>query len=94
MALRSAQFWGAVVAVSAALAVVAGYLAGGPRAVWIVAAVETVLVMAHVGRKFRAKAHPGPVGEGPGAAHCERCRRAQERLELRASSAGRAVRDQ
>ncbi|MEV6211092.1 hypothetical protein [Kitasatospora sp. NPDC051914] len=91
---RSAQFWGAVVAVSAALAVITAYLVGGPRAVWTVAAVETLLVMVWVARRFRAKAHPRPVGEGPGAAHCERCRRAQERLEMRAASAGRAVRDQ
>lgn len=91
--LRSAQFWGGVVAVAAGLAVVAGYLTGGPRLVWVVAATETVLVMAYVGWRFRGRVHPGAGGHGPGAAPCERCRRAQERLELRTSGA-RAVRHQ
>jgi hypothetical protein len=84
MASRDAQFWGGVVVVLAALAVVAGYLLGGPRAVWTVAAGETLLVMAYVARRFQAKAHVRAAGEGPDAGHCERCRRARERLEVRA----------
>ncbi|GAA2751048.1 MULTISPECIES: hypothetical protein [Kitasatospora] len=81
MELSGAQFWGAVTAVTAALAVVAGYLLGGPRMVWAVSAVEVLVLMAYVGWKFRAKAHVRTAGEGPDAAHCERCRRARERLD-------------
>ncbi|WP_405011806.1 hypothetical protein [Kitasatospora sp. NBC_01539] len=96
MALRHARFWGGVVAVSAALAVIAGYLAGGTRLVWIVSAVETLLVMAYVAWRFRGKARRRPApGRGAGAAaHCERCRRAQERLDARGVSGGGAVRHQ
>ncbi|GAA0680851.1 hypothetical protein GCM10010193_38180 [Kitasatospora atroaurantiaca] len=86
--------WGTVAAVSAALAVVAGYLLDGARLVWAVAAVEVILVMAHVAWRFRSKAHVRTIGEGPDAAHCERCRRAQERLEMRSGSVGDAVRNQ
>ncbi|WP_345698753.1 hypothetical protein [Kitasatospora terrestris] len=75
------QFWGGVAAVAAALAVVAGYLLGGPRAVWAVSAVEVLAVMAYVGRRFSSRAHVRRAGDGPDAAHCERCRRARERLD-------------
>ncbi|MFD9126886.1 hypothetical protein [Kitasatospora sp. NPDC059571] len=84
MASRDVQVWSGVVAVAAALAVVAGYLLGGPRAVWTVSAAETLLVMGHVARRFRAKAHMRTAGEGPDADHCDRCRRARERLDARA----------
>ncbi|MER8182895.1 hypothetical protein [Kitasatospora sp. NPDC094015] len=93
MAIRRTQFWGTVLAVVAGLAVVVGYLLGGARLVWGVSAVEVLLVMAHVAVRFRAKARVRTAGEGPEAAHCERCRRARERLDARVS-AGRAVRDQ
>ncbi len=77
----------ALVATSAALAVVTAYLVDGPALVWAVAGVEVLLVMAHVARRFRAKAHTRSAGEGPAAAHCERCRRARERLEQRSRAA-------
>ncbi|MEU9132300.1 hypothetical protein AB0D08_30025 [Kitasatospora sp. NPDC048540] len=93
MANRDVQFWGGLLALVAALAVVAGYLLGGPRLVWAVSAIEVLLVMGHVAVRFRAKAHLRTAGDGPDAAHCERCRRARERLDARVS-AGRGVRDQ
>ncbi|WP_354642115.1 hypothetical protein [Kitasatospora camelliae] len=82
MAFRNAGFWGSVAAVSAAAAVVVGYLLGGARVVWAVSAVEVVLVMAYVARRFRPRLHP-PASDGGGTDHCERCRRARERLEVR-----------
>ncbi|MFJ1709011.1 hypothetical protein [Kitasatospora sp. NPDC088346] len=93
MAIRRTQFWGTVLALAAALAVVVGYLLGGPRTVWLVSAAEVLLVMVHVAVRFRARAHVRTAGEGPEAAHCERCRRARERLDARVSAGG-AVRDQ
>ena len=86
--LHRVQVGTAVAGVSAALAVVAAYLVGGSRLVCAVAAVEVLLVMAHVARRFRAKARARSAAEGPAAAHCERCRRAREQLEARAASAG------
>lgn len=77
----TSQLWGAVVAVSAALAVVAGYLLGGPQLVGAIAAVEVLLVMACVAWRFRDRAHLPTTNGGPDAAHCERCRRARERLD-------------
>ncbi|GAA2149705.1 hypothetical protein GCM10009760_43160 [Kitasatospora kazusensis] len=78
----------AAAGMSAALAVVAAYLIDGSGLVWAVASVEVLLVMAHVARRFRAKAHVRAAGEGAAAAHCERCRRTRERLEARAGSTG------
>ncbi|MDH6123138.1 hypothetical protein [Kitasatospora sp. GP82] len=83
MAVRSAQLWGAVAGMSAALAVVVGYLIDGERMVWAVAAAETLVFMAWVGRRFRGKVVGRAVAHGPDAAHCERCRRARARLEHR-----------
>ncbi|WP_146259287.1 hypothetical protein [Streptomyces tateyamensis] len=76
---RDLQFWGTVVVVAAALAVVAAYLADGAPLVWAVASVEAVLVMIHVGRRFRPAGH-GYYGHDsrPDSAHCDRCRRARE----------------
>lgn len=91
---RRVQVWNSVAGVSAALAVVVAYLVDGAALVLVVAAVEVLLVMAHVARRFRVKAHVRKAGDGPEAAHCERCRRAQERLDARPGSAGRAVRNQ
>jgi len=93
MELGGSQFWGGVAGVVAAVAVVAGYLLGGPRVVWAVSAVEVLAVMGHVARRFRARAHVRRAGEGPDGAHCERCRRARERLDAKSVSAGRGVRD-
>ncbi|WP_156178596.1 hypothetical protein [Saccharothrix sp. ST-888] len=83
MAIRYGQLWGAVAGVSAALAVVAGYLLGGERMVWAVAAAETLVFMGWVGRRFRSRALTGPAVHGANAAHCERCRRARARLDHR-----------
>ncbi|AUG79435.1 hypothetical protein CFP65_4709 [Kitasatospora sp. MMS16-BH015] len=79
-AVHDAQFWASVAGLTAALAVVAAYLAGGPRMVWVVAAVEVLLVMAHVAHRFKGRARPGTVGRDREAAHCERCRRTKEQL--------------
>ncbi|MFE1318864.1 hypothetical protein [Kitasatospora phosalacinea] len=84
MEYGAARFWSGVVGVLAALAVIAGYLAGGARLVWVVSAVEVLAVMAWVGHRFRGRVHRRTAGEGPDAAHCERCRRARERLEAKA----------
>ncbi|MFF2819141.1 hypothetical protein ACFVT9_26890 [Kitasatospora cineracea] len=84
MEYGAARFWSGVVGVLAALAVIAGYLAGGARMVWGVSAVEVLAVMAWVGYRFRGRAHQRAAGEGPDAAHCERCRRTRERLEAKA----------
>ncbi|MGK4582755.1 hypothetical protein [Kitasatospora sp. HPMI-4] len=78
---RDGQLWGAVAGVSAALAVVAGYLVGGERMVWAVAAAETLVFMGWVARRFRSKVLTRPAVHGPGAAHCERCARARARLD-------------
>ncbi|MGF1430551.1 hypothetical protein [Kitasatospora sp. LaBMicrA B282] len=79
---RDLQFWGTVAVVGAALAVVAAYLADGAPLVWAVASVEALLVMVHVGRRFRHAGHAAqvtaPTDERPDAAHCERCRRVRE----------------
>ncbi|WP_441250476.1 hypothetical protein [Kitasatospora sp. McL0602] len=91
---HDAQFWASAAGVTAALAVVAAYLAGGPRYVWAVATVEVLLVMAHVGRRFRVRAHVRTPARGHDAVHCERCRRTLERLDGQAGSAGRAVGDE
>ncbi|MER5635898.1 hypothetical protein ABT095_02945 [Kitasatospora sp. NPDC002227] len=80
-AAHDAQFWASVAGLTAALAVVAAYLAGGPRLVWAVAAVEVVLVMAHVAHRFRGRAQLGAVPHTREAAHCERCLRTKERLD-------------
>ncbi|MGW4382854.1 hypothetical protein [Kitasatospora sp. NPDC004531] len=82
-------FWSGVVGVLAALAVIAGYLIGGARLVWVVSAVEVLAVMAWVAYRFRGRAHQRTAGEGPDAAHCERCRRARERLEARSAQPAR-----
>lgn len=86
------RFWGALTGMAAALAVVAAYVLGGTRMVWVVAAAEVALVMLDVARRFRGRAHRRPHAEGPAAAHCERCRRARERLD--GKSVGDAVRHQ
>ncbi|MFD8755733.1 hypothetical protein ACFV0O_32875 [Kitasatospora sp. NPDC059577] len=95
----SAQVWGAAVVVASALAVVAAYLINGAPLVLAVAGVETVLLMVHVGRRWRAlHGAPAPAGHRPrrgipDAAHCERCRRAREALDarqVRGRSAGAA----
>ncbi|MDH6143979.1 hypothetical protein P3T35_006014 [Kitasatospora sp. GP30] len=83
MAVKDAQdlqFWGTVVVVGAALAVVAAYLGGGAPLVWAVAGVEALLVMIHVGRRFRHLAHDPHhrADHRPDAAHCDRCARARE----------------
>jgi hypothetical protein len=75
---RDLQFWGTVAVVGAALAVVAAYLADGAPLVWVVASVEAVLVMIHVGRRFRPAAHEHHHDSRPDSAHCERCRRVRE----------------
>ncbi|MBD0691643.1 hypothetical protein [Streptomyces sp. CBMA123] len=85
----SAQMWGAVMVVGAALAVVAAYLIKGPPLVLAVAGIETLLLMAYVGRRWRAMhRQASPAGHRPrrgipDAAHCERCRRAREALDAR-----------
>ncbi|MFE9425320.1 hypothetical protein ACFYNO_20375 [Kitasatospora sp. NPDC006697] len=80
------QFWGTVAVVGAALAVVAAYLGGGAPLVWAVAGVEVLLVMVHVGRRFRHLVHPAEHHQDgrPDAAHCDRCARARE-LRTRAA---------
>ncbi|MER5863883.1 hypothetical protein [Kitasatospora sp. NPDC002040] len=92
MAVRGVRLGGALVGLAAALAVVVAYLFGGPRMVWIVAAAEVALVMLDVARRFRVRGQHRPAPDGPEAAHCERCRRARERLDGR--SVGDAVRHQ
>ncbi|GAA2259403.1 MULTISPECIES: hypothetical protein [Kitasatospora] len=77
---RDGQLWGAVAGVAAALAVVGGYLVGGERMVWVVAAAETLVFMGWVARRFRGRVLTGPAVHGPDAAHCERCARARARL--------------
>ncbi|BFV57551.1 hypothetical protein KCMC57_up26550 [Kitasatospora sp. CMC57] len=89
MAAREVRVESALVAVAAALAVVVAYVAGGPRTVWIVSAAEVALVMMDVARRFRVRTQDRPGPPEPEAAHCERCRRARERLD--AGSAGNAV---
>ncbi|MFJ9610266.1 hypothetical protein ACIRS1_28380 [Kitasatospora sp. NPDC101176] len=92
----SAQVWGAVVVVASALAVVAAYLINGAALVLAVAGVEVLLVMVHVGRRWRAMhREPAPRGHrssaaSPDAAHCERCRRAREALDARQARGGAA----
>jgi hypothetical protein len=92
MAARGVRIEGALVGLAAALAVVVAYVCGGPRMVWIVAAAEVSLVMLDVARRFRVRGHARTTPAGPEAAHCERCRRARERLD--GKSAGDAVRHQ
>ncbi|KQV23932.1 MULTISPECIES: hypothetical protein [unclassified Kitasatospora] len=89
MAARGVRVEGALVGVAAALAVVLAYVFGGPQLVWIVAAAEVALVMLDVARRFRVRGHEQPSAEGPEGAHCERCRRARERLD--GGSVGDAV---
>ncbi|MEV4556954.1 hypothetical protein AB0K51_08130 [Kitasatospora sp. NPDC049285] len=83
MEYGTAQFWSGVVAVLAALAVIAGYLIGGARLVWVISAFEVAAVMGWVAYRFRGRAHQRVAGAGPDAAHCERCRRARERLDAK-----------
>ncbi|WP_395294571.1 hypothetical protein ACF9IK_14200 [Kitasatospora hibisci] len=85
----TAQIWGAAVVVASALAVVAAYLINGAVLVLVVAGVEVLLLMVHVGRRWRRlrrpavpSGHQGAAG-APDAAHCERCRRAREALDAR-----------
>ncbi|GAA1174435.1 Flp pilus assembly protein TadB [Kitasatospora gansuensis] len=91
MAARGVRVESALVALAAALAVVLAYVFGGPRLVWIVAAAEVALVMLDVARRFRVRAHDR-AGQQEPEAHCERCRRARERLD--GGSVGDAVRHQ
>ncbi|MFJ9522498.1 hypothetical protein ACIRPK_30145 [Kitasatospora sp. NPDC101801] len=92
MAARGVRVEGALVGVAAALAVVLAYVFGGPQLVWVVAAAEVALVMLDVARRFRVRGLGRPGPEEPAEAHCERCRRARERLDGR--SVGDVVRHQ
>ena len=85
-----AQLWGALVVVTAAVAVVAAYLAEGAALVLGVVGVEVLFVMGYVARRFRLTHAPllrraGRAG-APQAEHCERCRRAREALDARAAA--------
>ncbi|MCG6499405.1 hypothetical protein [Kitasatospora sp. A2-31] len=89
----TAQVWGAAVVLASALAVVAAYLINGAALVLVVAGVEVLLLMVHVGRRWRRlhrpavpRGHQG-AGGAPDAAHCERCRRAREALDARRARA-------
>ncbi|AUY50033.1 hypothetical protein [Streptomyces sp. CB01881] len=87
----NAQIWGAAVVVASALAVVAAYLINGAALVLAVAGVEVLLLMVYVGRRWRQLHQPATprghqsAGATPDAAHCERCRRAHEALDVRRS---------
>jgi hypothetical protein len=81
MAVTWVRIWGTAAGLAAASAVVAGYLIDGPGLVLAVAVVEALLVMVHVAWRFRARVGTRAVSHASGAAPCERCRRAHERLD-------------
>jgi hypothetical protein len=85
-----AGVWGALVVVTAAVAVVAAYLVEGAALVLGVVGVEVLFVMGYVARRFRLTHAPLLLRAGrAGAAqaeHCERCRRAREALDARAAA--------